>query len=264
MVIGHGDNADVLQETINVLDNKNIDFFIHWDKKFKKPNLLSHDSHIYFIKSLNVGWGTDSLMIVELKLLSAVNKANRYKMAHLISSADMPLMDSKYFIDYFDGQKSYLGFSDDNTKKFNKRLSYYWPKFSLRNKRILTKLILAYNRLFHINRLKNKDITLKKGPQWFSINTNLIPEILDFDKNPFFNTYCVDEIFIQTILSRFSPKKIVENDNVQAARYIDWNRGKPYTFSLKDVDELKKVKNTNFAFTRKVCDPTVVKKVFNY
>lgn len=33
MVIGYGENAGVLQETINVLDDSDIDFYIHWDKR---------------------------------------------------------------------------------------------------------------------------------------------------------------------------------------------------------------------------------------
>ncbi|RZM15631.1 glycosyltransferase [Lactobacillus delbrueckii] len=51
MVLGYGDNANVLQETIQILDNENIDFFIHWDKKFKKPRLKSSKSKVQFVKS---------------------------------------------------------------------------------------------------------------------------------------------------------------------------------------------------------------------
>ncbi|MGL4267968.1 MAG: hypothetical protein ACRCR7_12700 [Weissella cibaria] len=39
MVEGHGDTADILQSTIDWLDDSEIDFFIHWDKKYKKPKL---------------------------------------------------------------------------------------------------------------------------------------------------------------------------------------------------------------------------------
>ena len=31
MVIGTGDNASILQKAINYLDDRDIDFFIHWD-----------------------------------------------------------------------------------------------------------------------------------------------------------------------------------------------------------------------------------------
>lgn len=33
MVIGHGENASILQSTINILDSVDIDFFVHWDRK---------------------------------------------------------------------------------------------------------------------------------------------------------------------------------------------------------------------------------------
>lgn len=264
MVIGHGNDYSVLQETINILDNNYVDFFVHWDKEYKRPNLTAKDSKIYFINSINVGWGTDSLMQVELNLLSAVKKTEKYKMAHLISSADMPLMDSDYFIKYFNGKRSYLGFSHNNTDDFSDRIKYYWPKFSLRNKKVLSKLIFLCNRLFNINRLKNTNIEVKKGPQWFSINTNLIDRILNYDKKNFFYSYCVDEIFMQTILADLDTNiQNANNDNAQAARYIDWKRGTPYIFSAKDVEELKKVKNTKYAFARKVTDSNIIKNVFN-
>ena len=57
--------------------------------------------------------------------------------------------------------------------------------------------------------------------------------------------------------------KNVNNDNAQAARYIDWKRGTPYIFSAKDIEELKKVKNTKYAFARKVTDSNIIKNVFN-
>ena len=153
MVIGHGNNSSVLQKTINVLDDKNIDFFIHCDKKYKKPFLKSVYSKIHFINSLKVNWGTDTLMKVEINLLRTVYEQKNYKMAHLISSSDIPLMDKNYFINYFNGTNSYLGFSREKSDEIIERVKYYWPSFNLRNKRILSRGILTLNKFFHINRL---------------------------------------------------------------------------------------------------------------
>lgn len=39
MVLGSGDNSEVLQKTIDHLDDPEIDFFIHWNLKYELPKL---------------------------------------------------------------------------------------------------------------------------------------------------------------------------------------------------------------------------------
>ena len=79
----------------------------------------------------------------------------------------------------------------------------------------------------------------------------------------FMHGYCADELLVQTILGKFeSQEPKSDNDNYQATRYIDWNRGTPYVFTSKDVDELRKKVNTKFAFARKVYDPSIVDAIF--
>ena len=69
MVIGTGGNASILQKTINYLDDKDIDFFVHWDAKYKKPTVRSNYSKIIFIKQEKVNWGGSSLTFAEYRLL---------------------------------------------------------------------------------------------------------------------------------------------------------------------------------------------------
>ena len=63
----------------------------------------------------------------------------------------------------------------------------------------------------------------------------------------FKNTFCCDEVFLQTLLFS-SPYKDKINDNVEndsnisALRCIDWERGRPYTFTIDDYDLLSKSK----------------------
>ena len=57
--------------------------------------------------------------------------------------------------------------------------------------------------------------------------------------------------------------KHIKDDNAEAARYIDWDRGEPYTFKYTDVSELKEKINSNFAFVRKVNDTKVGKELFD-
>ena len=100
LVEGHGENANVLQGTINVLDDDDIDFWIHWDKKNKEPILTSKKSKIKFIKQRTNMWGSDSQILVEKQLLEAVSGLN-YDYVHLISSSDIPLMSRDHFKSFF-------------------------------------------------------------------------------------------------------------------------------------------------------------------
>ena len=50
LVIGYGKKADVLQQTIRILDDKDINFFIHWDARYNIPMLNAEFSSIFFIK----------------------------------------------------------------------------------------------------------------------------------------------------------------------------------------------------------------------
>nr|WP_278769565.1 beta-1,6-N-acetylglucosaminyltransferase [Limosilactobacillus mucosae] len=122
MVLGHGEDASILQKTIDLLDCDNIDFFIHWDRKYKQPSLCSKCSKVYMIKKpILVSWGTDSQVLAEKKLFQSVIDEGGYDYVHLISSVDMPLMTK----DYFD-KDVYLGFSNVN-KSICHRISWYYP-----------------------------------------------------------------------------------------------------------------------------------------
>lgn len=265
-VIGFGDHAYVLQKTINILDNKNIDFFVHWDARYKIPRLHSKLSEISYVKDrIPVKWGAQGQIQATLKLLKLVHKHSFYDYVHLISCNDVPLMTSNYFIDYFTNEV-YLGFNDHfSNDELKKRLGFYYPlNMDFKKHGITTKIEKLGNIIFKINRVKYyPEIRFKKGPQWFSIKSKYVSEILNFNNSIFMHGYCADELFVQTILGRFEaqePKN--NNDNFQAARYIDWNRGTPYVFTSKDVDELRSKVNTQFAFARKVSDPSIVDAIF--
>lgn len=265
-VIGYG-SSRVLQETINHLDSPNIDFYIHWDKKYPLPKLQSKFSKIFLLKNrVNVHWGTYTQIQAELNLLKAVKDSN-YDYVHLISSTDIPLMTLSYFENFFK-KDFYIGFQHPLGPNVYKRLSYYYPidKLNISNKLWLIKIIKVINILFGVDRLKNQKERIKKGPQWFSIKGKYINRILSFDTSIFKNTFLCDECFIQTIFGDIDTGLSID-DNMQAARYIKWNGRKnsphPVTFNKNDISELKQHINENFAFCRKVTDPEIINLLFD-
>lgn len=272
MIIGHGNDASIIQETINILDDEDIDFFIHWDKRDKKPKLLSENSTLHFICSRKVFWGTDSQILTELSLMrSVIESTVSYDYTHLISSVDMPLMTSDYFKEYFT-KDAYIGFVTSIEPESLLRVKYYYPlrNIKIRNAyvfRTLTFFFKNINKLLGIDRIKYSNLQFERGTNWFSIKTSLLSEIVESNKlKCFYHSYLADEIFVQTIMSRFKPEKessFKSGDSAMALRYIDWNRGTPYVFSENDIQELKNNVNKEYAFARKISNANIVKEVFN-
>ena len=113
LIIAHN-NLEILKKNILILDNSNIDFYIHIDKKssieindiLKDNQLLDLKSNIYIYKEISVYWGGYSQIQVELFLLKQAiinsnNKSFEYGHLHLISGVDLPLVNSDYFVRFF-------------------------------------------------------------------------------------------------------------------------------------------------------------------
>lgn len=102
-------------------------------------------------------------------------------------------------------------------------------------------------RILNIDRLKHCPYEVKKGANWFSITHDLAMYISS-QKNIsryFGSSLCADELLVQT-LAYASPYR----DNIARSnlRFIDWNRGSPYTFTMKDYTQLTQ---SDFLFARK-------------
>ncbi|MBS9398434.1 beta-1,6-N-acetylglucosaminyltransferase [Pediococcus acidilactici] len=270
LVIGNG-ASDVLQQTINILDDVDIDFIVYWDAKDNLPRLKSSDSNIYFVEPRKkIYWGTDTQIMAEHDLMEYALKLNiDYTFLHLISSKDIPLMEKSYFKSYFsNSQKEHIGFVATPKEDVINRIKFYYPirHLKVRNKlgQKLIKLIVKVNSMLKIDRLSNSN-EIEKGTNWFSVSRELVQEVIDYPNlKMFMNSYLGDEIYIQTILRRYKPKDIndLQDDNEMAGRLIDWKHGNPYIFTKDDVNYLRNNVNTKFAFARKVEDADVPKMVF--
>lgn len=266
-IMGYG-NSDIAQETITFLDDPDIDFYVHWDSKYELPSFYSKFSKIKYLKDrVDVKWGQFTEILAEVNLMKAVKDSNKnYDYVHLISSNDIPLMDKSYFKNFFN-REVYIGFQYPLPKNVVKRVSYYYPISFIDVKKHLwiIKLIKVLNYIFRVNRLKKKNINIKKGPNWFSMRYRYIDKVLSSNLNIFKHGYLVDEVFMQTIFCDLDPKSEVD-DNLQAARYIIWHGVKnphPAIIKQTDVDRLKELVNTKYAFARKVTDPSILKSIFS-
>lgn len=278
----------ILEKILLLIDDERNDIYIHIDKKWKKFNKnyfynLVKKSRLFFTKSLDVRWGTYSQIQCEMLLFRTASEKYNYTYYHLISGVDMPLVNQDVMHKFFDENqgKEFISFdSCSSVKEDTKRRIRYYYLFTknLRNEnrliffinKTLYNMCLLIQKVLKINRLNKIDnIKIRKGANWVSITDNLVRYILDKEKTInmiFSKSRCADELFIQTIVYNSSfYKKVISynNDDYKAIkRYIDWERGNPYTFTSDDYVEIM---NSGCFFARKFStkiDRNVIDKIY--
>lgn len=81
----------------------------------------------------------------------------------------MPLMTPDYFKGYFKNE-AYIGFVVPVPEDAKLRVQYYYPNNVDFRKFKLIRILFDYiNKLFRINRLKNKELKIYKGPSWETV-----------------------------------------------------------------------------------------------
>ncbi len=290
LIIAHN-NFEILEKTLKILDDEKNDFYIHIDRKvmnfnFEKFKTIIKKSKIIFTERINVKWGHSSQIDCELLLLKSAVK-NNYSYYHLLSGVDMPIKSKEIIYNFFEKNlgKEFIHTSIINNKsKLDRRYYYYhlFPHYSRSPYKyvigIIEKIFLKIQKILKVNRVKNKNIEFFYGANWFSITNNLVKYILSKEKwiqNTFKYTFCCDEIFLQTLVgnSYFAnnlkikceeqmKSEHLSNYILSTGRYIDWKRGKPYTFKKEDFNDLI---NSEALFARKFdlnMDKDIVEMIF--
>ena len=276
----------VLEVLLKSIDYSQNDIFLHVDQKaisFPVYTVKSavKKSTLTFVPSVKVFWGGFSQIKAEMNLLKAAVSKGTYEYYHLLSGADLPLKSQKDIHEFFrvNHGKEFIRIQDSEFK-FSYKVKYYhlFEKIASRrdgsvNTKILKRMndcFLLMQRVLRVNR--NHDIKFQKGTNWFSITDQFARYVVSKEEwidKVFRYTHCADEIFLQTLLVNSNFKENLyhkEYDNNQCAimRYIDWERGCPYTFRKEDFDLLI---NSGMCFARKFSekvDVEVVEKIYNY
>ena len=254
-----------------MLDDTDNDIYVHIDKRssIDTSELETTYSNLYAFKEYVVHWGEYSLIAVELFMLKAAAQHGKYNYIHLISGMDIPLMPIKRMNELLEGGggQNYVHF----VPEFKRDVAYDWIKYfyffnhleKSRYKLVrkvypyYEKILVEIQRFLGINRLKNESFILAKGAEWFSINQELADYVISREKwiEKHFK-YCkfADELFLQTVIWNSPYKHTLyrenwDDDYRSCLRYIDWNRGRPYTFKITDKEELDTIKG--FLLARK-------------
>lgn len=203
------------------------------------------------------------MIAAELDLLEAAMKSGEYDYLHLLSGQDLPLKTADEIHEWFDIHQGEnyidMDMNPEHQQNAVDRISKYWifqdcigrntgmvAQFLRKAEALCSKI----QKVLKIDRTRKIPMKIHKGAQWFSITEEMAQELLTYRKKIkkwFRMGLCADELFVQTIACNSPLKDTIVNDSL---RIIDWERGKPYTYTKEDE---KLLLNSEGLFARKFC-----------
>ena len=259
LIITHGSFA-ILEKQLRFLDSENADFYIHVDARVKDFDFahfrsIPQKSRVTFIDRAPISWGHFSQIDCELRLLRAA-VPGRYDYYHLLSGVDVPVKTRQYIENYFSSVRpgtNFVHFQQETIEsEYLDRVKFYYPlqRWNLQNRVIrlaLRRAEVLLERPF-VDRTKSfpAGYVFQKGANWFSITHALAEYVLSQEawlREHYRSTFCGDEVFLQSLVINSPFRDTLSSDyrgddHKPCLRYIDWQRGKPYSFRNGDYEEL--------------------------
>lgn len=272
LILAHG-QFDLLRLLVSALDDERNDIYVHIDLKSGSiPTLKTQRAGLFFTsRRVKVYWGDVSQIEAELLLFEEAIQNGPYLYYHLLSGVDLPLKSQNEihrFFDLHEGQE-FIGFSKVTDYEITRK-ARRWHLFPHHFKsgnimiRMCRALCLRVQEFLNIKR--NNDISFRKGPNWVSITDDMIRFLIskkEWALKSFRNTFCCDELFVQTVCwnSSFREKVYNTSDETLGSKRLmcwkegvlfDWNRDNLLTlksspalfarkFSLKDISFLNEI-----------------------
>lgn len=282
-------NWPLLEKLITLLDDARNDIYIHIDKNVKLVNLehfktFAKSSDVFFLERLDGSWGTPGLLDIQLEFYKTATKKCPYQYYHLLSGVCLPLKTQNEIHAFFDQNqgKEFVHFvSRPPVEEYiYKRYSlYHFFLRYVRGNKIFQKALLgvigekisvAIQQLLRIDRQFDIKDILSYGSNWSSVTHDLalytVAHIEEAKKRTRY-TFAPDECVLQTLVyqSKYKDKLYCmdyNDDYTSNQRYIDWKRGNPYVWTIKDYDELM---NSGYLFARKFdlsVDREIIERIY--
>jgi hypothetical protein len=280
-------NPKQLKRLIDRLNNENVNFYVHLDKKTINKQFqseLSDFKNVYFFKNeerISIFWGGISQVEATILAIKKISKDNRTGYCVLLSGQDYPIKSNEHINLFFEkdygknfisgvSMKSKLSWKNglDRIEKYNfhpseKRVlislpSIYEKSFYTRvNLKNLKKVLLSHEKLKLFNLLKKRSfpkyLSPYGGSNWWALPIETIHHINSFiETHPDYLSYhnlshCPDEIFFHSILFAH----FEPNSIAESVTYVNWSRKNcplPVTFTNDDFMEIT---SNNKLFARK-------------
>lgn len=247
------EQPNMLKRLIATLDDSRNDIYVHIDKKAQtafsfiyQSSFSTRHSALSIIPPVDARWGDVSLVKVELMLIEAALQHGSYAYLHLLSDSDYPIKSQDYIHAECERLKGteFVGFSAAALLELEIKMQRYhlfprdfrnkhtWKHF-LRKGWLMVQAIIGYRR--------HADIVFQKGPQWWSITSDLASYILARKEailNTYHHTYCPDEVFMQTLCwqSPFRERLSDKDDEfIGCRRFIPWQNNTIRPFQECDI-----------------------------
>ena len=240
-------NYNHLKRLVTSLNDSNVVFFIHIDKKSKMPNNLNEFDNVVFIKSKKVWWGGWSHVDAIIRLIRTA-KSSGFDYYILLSGTHYPIRPNSFLYEKLSNGGEYIDITKgfDITKPEDRIKYYYFDCFDRRNLRSMkTVFFYLLERTISLF-FQKKPFPFKQiyhGSTWWALSHDCLIYVLDqIDNNKdyiiFYQTcFCPEESFFQTIIgnSRFFSKCKTD------LTYTDWSsKPAPALINQNHIELFKK------------------------
>ena len=270
-IIAHNE-PDLLRTLVGLLDHPMNDIFIHIDARsdirlFSEATCM-HSRLVFLERRISVRWGHPSQIACELLLFEEARKAGEYAYFHLLSGVDLPLKTQDFIHQYLDEKNpgkiliSYLNSKEDQEDAtFKTRYHHlFTDKLGIRRYRVIRNIVIRLEKAVGYQR--KYPFSPCKGSNWVSLPQDVLDWLLpqkDQILKMFRNTWCTDEVFIQSLL-KASPFHDRTMDN---RREIRFEGAVPHVWEESDRDILL---SSEMFFARKFSSrhPEIIRIVEEY
>ena len=250
LILAHYD-ITLLQMLVDSLDDIRNDIYVHWDTKSGPiPLLRVQFSKLFFLEDrVEVNWAGYSMVEAEYHLFKKAFANGPYQYYHLLSGADLPIKPQDYIHEECKRMAGteFIAFANPPQSEIDYRVQHYFlfpEEFRTAGtiKKVIRKLYLKYQDLTH---KKRTEVTVRKGSQWCSVTHLFVEYLLEkesFVKETFSNTFCPDEMFIQTVCANSPFMKNVKEASTEFEgnmRFIKWVNGELLPIEIADIPDIK-------------------------
>lgn len=260
-------NWKQLKLLLKQIDFPDHDIYVHIDAKAKnypKAELeaVTQYSKVRIYSNFKVYWGGYSLTQAELILFREALNNGPYDYYHLLSGADLLLVNNQMFDLFFEKHRGreFIEFKDEQNEhdpeiKRRTKLYHFLQNYRRRFRiQWLNNIFIFFERcslllqlILHVNRVKNLDWQIKLGSEWASVTNDFVIRMLQEEpkiSKLFRWTNCSDELLLQTIAFNcgFMNRMYHNPNGADNLRFIDWVRsknGSPHTFTIADKELLE-------------------------
>tara|TARA_R110002051_G_scaffold303610_1_gene372559 strand:- start:10798 stop:11658 length:861 start_codon:yes stop_codon:yes gene_type:complete len=227
LILAHS-NYSHLTRLIHALDDVNVQFYIHIDKKAEFV-YETDKSNVYILeKRSSIYWGGFGMIEATLALLKKAKSCGNGGYYILLSGADFPIRSNETIRNVLSSKKEFINIQPGPLyHKPIERYQHYYFDIDRRNPKGIRYLLFRFLEKLQIRlKIKRKiPFNLYVGSQWFALTHECIEYILDEVNNNvnylrfFKNVFIPDEAFFHTIIGN-SPFLERTEGNLT---YVDWS-----------------------------------------